>query len=99
MPVFSSRMPDSREFAYRRSRRTGRSRRGSPSPEDASVAVDMLRAVRVVAAVVMIASVTGCLDPVDPGDADVAMVQVTFDGSNTADTIQVREMTRAHAAA
>lgn len=41
----------------------------------------------------------GCLDPVDPSDATVAVVQVTFDGVNVADTIQVRGTTRARAAA
>ena len=40
-----------------------------------------------------------CLDPVDPTDAAVAEVKVTFDGANTADTIQVRGTTRARAAA
>jgi YVTN family beta-propeller protein len=41
----------------------------------------------------------GCLDPVNPGDATVATVQVTFDGTNTSDTIRVRGTTRARAAA
>ena len=59
----------------------------------------MLRAIRAVSSLAALTALTGCLDPVDPGDAAVAMVQVTFDGTNTADTIQVRETTRAHAAA
>ncbi|MDQ3674881.1 MAG: Ig-like domain-containing protein [Gemmatimonadota bacterium] len=41
----------------------------------------------------------GCLDPVDPTDARVASVQVTFNGANIADTINVRGTTRARAAA
>ena len=40
-----------------------------------------------------------CLDPVDPGDAPVAAVEVLFDGTNTADTINVRGTTRARAIA
>ena len=63
------------------------------------MSAEMFRALRVVSALAVLAAVSGCLDPVDPSDAAVAMVQVTFDGTNTADTIQVRELTRAHAAA
>ena len=44
-------------------------------------------------------SLGACLDPVDPSAAAVAAVQVTFDGANIADTIQVRGTTRARAAA
>ena len=40
-----------------------------------------------------------CLTPVDPSDARVASVRVTFDGANTSDTISVRGTTRARAAA
>lgn len=40
-----------------------------------------------------------CLDPVDPGDAAVSEVRVTFDGARTTDTVQVRGTTRARAAA
>jgi YVTN family beta-propeller protein len=40
-----------------------------------------------------------CLDPVDPGDAAVASIAVMFDGTNTADTINVRGTTRARAIA
>lgn len=51
------------------------------------------------AAVATLTMLAGCLDPVDPSDAAVAEVQVTFDGANTADTVQVRGTTRARAAA
>jgi YVTN family beta-propeller protein len=44
-------------------------------------------------------ALVACLDPVDPTDAPVAAVQVTFDGTNTSDTITVRGTTRARAAA
>jgi len=44
-------------------------------------------------------AMAACLDPVDPTDASIAAVQVTFDGANTADTIRVRGITRARAAA
>jgi len=47
----------------------------------------------------VIAAAAACLDPVDPTDATVAAVQVTFDGANIADTVQVRGITRARAAA
>ena len=40
-----------------------------------------------------------CLDPVDPGDAAVASVEVVFEGTNSADTINVRGTTRARAVA
>src|SRR5688500_7821334 len=98
-PVSSPRARASRASAFRRWYRTVRSRRGSLSLEVATVSAEVLRALRVVPALAVLAAVSGCLDPVDPGDAAVAMVQVTFDGTNAADTIQVREMTRAHAAA
>lgn len=56
---------------------------------------------RVVRRVWLIAAIgiIGCLTPVDPSDAPVGSVQVTFDGTNTSDTIQVRGTTRARAAA
>ena len=63
------------------------------------MSADMRRTLRVIASLAALTGVTGCLDPVDPGDAAVDKVQVTFDGTNTADTIQVRETTRANAAA
>ena len=56
----------------------------------------MKRWLVIAAAIVPIA---GCLDPVDPLAVAVAAVQVTFDGANVADTIQVRGTTRARAAA
>ena len=40
-----------------------------------------------------------CLDPVDPGAAPVAAIEVMFDGTNTKDTINVRGTTRARAIA
>jgi len=43
--------------------------------------------------------IAGCLDPVDPGAAAVATIQVRFDGTNTSDTINVRGTTRARATA
>ena len=49
--------------------------------------------------VVPAALLAGCLAPVDPSDAAVAAVQVTFDGTNTSDTIRVRGTTRARATA
>src|SRR5689334_24936591 len=41
----------------------------------------------------------GCLTPVDPADAPVANVQVTFEGGTGTDTIPVRGTTRVRAAA
>lgn len=49
--------------------------------------------------VASVMTIGACLDPVDPTDAAVVEVKVTFDGANTADTIQVRGTTRARAAA
>ena len=46
-----------------------------------------------------VAGLAGCLDPVDPLDAAVAAVVVTFEGTNTSDTINVRGTTRARATA
>ena len=52
------------------------------------------------AAVITAAVLLGaCLDPVDPGAAPVASIEVMFDGTNRKDTISVRGTTRARAIA
>ena len=53
-------------------------------------------------AVVLAASVlaiSGCLTPVDPADNPVSEVRVSFDAAGSVDTIGLREVTRARAAA
>lgn len=60
---------------------------------------ELHRSARRVAALGTIALLGACLDPVDPGAAPVATIEVMFDGTNRKDTINVRGTTRARAIA
>lgn len=47
----------------------------------------------------LLAGLAGCLDPVNPAEAEVAAIRVLFGAADTTDTVQVRGTTRARAIA
>ena len=57
------------------------------------------RLARMLTAAALVVGLAACLDPVDPGQADIAAIRVMFGAADTTDTVQVRGTTRARAVA
>src|SRR5688500_18615969 len=72
----------------------------SPWPGGRPVRVDAVaRASRAVMLAASVLAIAGCLTPVDPADNPVSEVRVSFDAAGSGDTVGLREVTRARAAA